>query len=243
MVFEYVHGHVAAGRAEQPHPRFLLRFSVRLLQDLDRRLVGVHPVVRQQLRFHPLVHPRQPARVHVHHPVRHVLARYRRVARRLDVRLYAVERQRHDVLAVDDPGEQRRGGDRARYRRLRLRGAHDDALALLAARVGAAALAAAVDVAAVLLDDEVGRDDADAAGDLDLHLGERAAALGARAVSLGDLVVDDHGLELGEVDGRLAAPPAGLLGKDVVDLGLGGVGLGRGFDLVEQRELLGDDLL
>ncbi len=98
-------------------------------------------------------------------------------------------------------------------------------------------------MAAVLLDDEVGRDDADAAGDLDLHLGERAAALGARAVSLGDLVVDDHGLELGEVDGRLAAPPAGLLGKDVVDLGLGGVGLGRGFDLVEQRELLGDDLL
>ena len=68
--------------------------------------------------------------VHVHHPVRHVLARYRRAAR-LEVCLYAVERQRHDVLAVDDPGKQRRRRKRAWYRRLRLRCSHDDALALL----------------------------------------------------------------------------------------------------------------
>lgn len=105
VVFEYIHGHVAARRAEQPHPRFLLRLAVRLFQDLNRGLIGMNPDMRQQLDLHSLMDLRQPARVHVHHPVRHVLARYRRAAR-LEVCLYAVERQRHDVLAVDDPGKQ-----------------------------------------------------------------------------------------------------------------------------------------
>lgn len=130
VVFEYIHGHVAARRAEQPHPRFLLRLAVRLFQDLNRGLIGMNPDMRQQLDLHSLMDLRQPARVHVHHPVRHVLARYRRAAR-LEVCLYAVERQRHDVLAVDDPGKQRRRRKRAWYRRLRLRCSHDDALALL----------------------------------------------------------------------------------------------------------------
>ena len=130
VVFEYIHGHVAARRAEQPHPRFLLRLAVRLFQDLNRGLIGMNPDMRQQLDLHSLMDLRQPARVHVHHPVRHVLARYRRAAR-LEVCLYAVERQRHDVLAVDDPGKQRRRRRRAWYRRLRLRCSHDDALALL----------------------------------------------------------------------------------------------------------------
>lgn len=130
VVFEYIHGHVAARRAEQPHPRFLLRLAVRLFQDLNRGLIGMNPDMRQQLDLHSLMDLRQPARVHVHHPVRHVLARYRRAAR-LEVCLYTVERQRHDVLAVDDPGKQRRRRKRAWYRRLRLRCSHDDALALL----------------------------------------------------------------------------------------------------------------
>lgn len=130
VVFEYIHGHVAARRAEQPHPRFLLRLAVRLFQDLNRGLIGMNPDMRQQLDLHSLMDLRQPARVHVHHPVRHVLARYRRAAR-LEVCLYAVERQRHDVLAVDDPGKQRRRRKRAWYRRLRLRCSHDDALAFL----------------------------------------------------------------------------------------------------------------
>lgn len=130
VVFEYIHGHVAARRAEQPRPRFLLRLAVRLFQDLNRGLIGMNPDMRQQLDLHSLMDLRQPARVHVHHPVRHVLARYRRAAR-LEVCLYAVERQRHDVLAVDDPGKQRRRRKRAWYRRLRLRCSHDDALALL----------------------------------------------------------------------------------------------------------------
>lgn len=130
VVFEYIHGHVAARRAEQPHPRFLLRLAVRLFQDLNRGLIGMNPDMRQQLDLHSLMDLRQPARVHVHHPVRHVLARYRRAAR-LEVCLYAVERRRHDVLAVDDPGKQRRRRKRAWYRRLRLRCSHDDALAFL----------------------------------------------------------------------------------------------------------------
>lgn len=130
VVFEYIHGHVAARRAEQTHPRFLLRLAVRLFQDLNRGLIGMNPDMRQQLDLHSLMDLRQPARVHVHHPVRHVLARYRRAAR-LEVCLYAVERQRHDVLAVDDPGKQRRRRKRAWYRRLRLRCSHDDALAFL----------------------------------------------------------------------------------------------------------------
>ena len=88
-----------ARRAEQPHPRFLLRLAVRLFQDLNRGLIGMNPDMRQQLDLHSLMDLRQPARVHVHHPVRHVLARYRRAAR-LEVCLYAVERQRHDVLCL-----------------------------------------------------------------------------------------------------------------------------------------------
>lgn len=90
----------------------------------------MNPDMRQQLDLHSLMDLRQPARVHVHHSVGHVLARYRRAAR-LEVCLYAVERQRHDVLAVDDPGKQRRRRKRAWYRRLRLRCSHDDALAFL----------------------------------------------------------------------------------------------------------------
>lgn len=43
VVFEYIHGHVAARRAEQPHPRFLLRLAVRLFQDLNRGLIGMNP--------------------------------------------------------------------------------------------------------------------------------------------------------------------------------------------------------
>ncbi len=50
-------------------------------------------------------------------------------------------------------------------------------------------------------------------------------------------MVDDQGLELGEVNGGLAAPPAGFLGEHVVEFGLGCLAL------VEQRELLEDDLL
>ena len=73
VVFEYIHGHVAARRAEQPHPRFLLRLAVRLFQDLNRGLIGMNPDMRQQLDLHSLMDLRQPARVHVHHPVRHVV--------------------------------------------------------------------------------------------------------------------------------------------------------------------------
>ena len=47
--------------------------------------IGAIDVYKRQL-----MDLRQPARVHVHHPVRHVLARYRRAAR-LEVCLYAVE--------------------------------------------------------------------------------------------------------------------------------------------------------
>lgn len=46
VVFEYIHGHVAARRAEQPHPRFLLRLAVRLFQDLNRGLIGMNPDMR-----------------------------------------------------------------------------------------------------------------------------------------------------------------------------------------------------
>ena len=64
VVFEYIHGHVAARRAEQPHPRFLLRLAVRLFQDLNRGLIGMNPDMRQQLDLHSLMDLRQPARVH-----------------------------------------------------------------------------------------------------------------------------------------------------------------------------------
>ena len=78
----------------------------------------------------------------------------------------------------------------------------------------------------MLLDNEVGGDDAHTAGDLDLHLGEHATALGACALSCGNLMVDYQGLELGVVDGRLPAALAGLSGKSFFDVGLNSVRLG-----------------
>ena len=69
-------------------------------------------------------------------------------------------------------------------------------------------------------------DKADTAGDLDLHLGERATALGACALSCGNLMVDYQGLELGVADGRLPAALAGLFGKSLLDAGLNSVRLG-----------------
>lgn len=95
----------------------------------------------------------------------------------------------------------------------------------------------------MLLDDEVGGDDAHTAGDLNLHLGEHATALGVCALSCGNLMVDYQGLELGVVDGRLPAALAGLFGKSFFDVGLNSVRLGCSLDLVEQRELLRDYLL
>lgn len=47
VVFEHIRRYVAACRAEQPHPRFLLYLVVRLFQDPDRGLTGMNPDVRQ----------------------------------------------------------------------------------------------------------------------------------------------------------------------------------------------------
>ena len=97
----------------------------------------------------------------------------------------AVQRQAHYVLPVDDVLNQRQRGERAEYGRVGLWGAHNHGLGVASLGVGVAAPGALVDVAAVLLDDDLGGDDLDALGGLVAHVDQPAAALAAGARSRG----------------------------------------------------------
>lgn len=101
-------------------------------------------------------------------------------------------------------------------------------------------------MAAVLLDVDLGGDDLETLGDLDVHLPEHAAALRAGALALGDVVLDHDGLEPVVVDVDLAAAPVGLslpLGQRVLDGRLGVLLVEGCLHLVEQRDLAVGDLL
>ena len=212
-----------------------------LPQHLHRRLVRVDHGAVPYRRPYAVAHVHEPPLPGEHHPVGEVGAAD--VAAQLGEReLDAVERKRQRVLLVDRPGDQRGRGERARERLRGPRRAHQHGRHVLAGGVGLAAGRAGVDVGAVLLADEVRGHHAELAGDLDPDLAHLRAARGAAAAALGQVVLDDDGLEAAHVHPAGAAAPPPPRGRAV-----GGDGLGRavggGLAVVEERELAGDDAL
>ena len=96
---------------------------------------------------------------------------------------------------------------------------------------------------AVDLHHEVGGHHAQLLGDLHAELAHLGAAPRAGPVPLGQVVLDDDGLQPGQVDpARAAAPPLPLGGLRRIRHGLGRA-VGRRLGVVEERELVGVDAL
>lgn len=146
--------------------------------------------------------------MHVDHPVGHVLPADSR-AELLEVQFHSVQGRRVDVLRVDHMGDE--GGRRDGAGDAVCGGGSplDDGGDVFALRIGLAARAAAVLVGAMLLDDEMRRNEAKPSCDIHADFLELLAALMACALLIRQHVVDNDGLHAGKIEPALPAPLAG----------------------------------